>query len=110
MKNLLPIIQSFLQNLNPLWYLAIIGVLIIISIITKNYKALKAISEEGIKMSAHYFNSNEGQKKYKIIKNPNNGTCKGCAFINSKHCELAKPKCSKLLGYGEDSIIVEVKE
>lgn len=50
------------------------------------------------------------EKKYKVIKNPNNGTCKGCAFINSKHCELANPKCSKLLGYGDDSIVVEVKE
>ena len=45
-----------------------------------------------------------------IVKNPNNnGTCKGCAFINSIHCEKANPKCSKLLGYGEDTIVVEVK-
>lgn len=63
MEEILQFIQTFLQNLNPLYYLAIIAVLIVISIITKNYKALKAISEEGIKMSAHYFNSNEGQKK-----------------------------------------------
>lgn len=51
------------------------------------------------------------ERKYKIIKNPNdNGTCKGCAFINSDHCEKANPKCSKLLGYGEDSIVIEIKE
>lgn len=50
------------------------------------------------------------EKTYIIIKNPNNnGTCKGCAFINSIHCEKANPKCSKLLGYGEDTIVVEVK-
>lgn len=63
MENILPIIQSFLQNLNPLWYLVILIVLVVILIITKNYKALKTISEEGIRASAKYFNSDEGQKK-----------------------------------------------
>lgn len=63
MEEILLIVQNFFKELNPLYYLAILAILFVIAIFTKNYKALKQISEEGIKMSAKYFNSNEGQKK-----------------------------------------------
>lgn len=63
MENLLSTIQTFLNGLNPLYYLITLVVLIIVAIFTKNYQALKMISEEGIRASAKYFNSDEGQKK-----------------------------------------------
>ena len=63
MENLLPTIQTFLNGLNPLYYLITLVILIIVAIFTKNYKALKQISEEGIRTSAKYLNSSSGQEK-----------------------------------------------
>lgn len=63
MENLLPTIQTFLNGLNPLYYLITLVVLIIVAIVTKNYQALKMVSEEGIRTSAKYLNSSSGQEK-----------------------------------------------
>ena len=63
MEEMLVMAQNFLSNLNPLYYLAALAVMLIIAIFTKNYKALKQISEEGIRTSAKYLNSSSGQEK-----------------------------------------------
>ena len=63
MEEMLVMAQNFLSSLDPLYYLVALIVLFIISIITKNYKALKQISEEGIRTSAKYLNSSNGQEK-----------------------------------------------
>lgn len=63
MEEMLVVAQNFLSNLNPLYYLATLAVMLIIAIFTKNYKALKQISEEGIRTSAKYLNSSSGQEK-----------------------------------------------
>lgn len=57
------VLQVLSENLNILYYLVSIAILIIIAVFTKNYKALRTASEEGIRASAKYFNSDEGQKK-----------------------------------------------
>ena len=63
MEEMLVMAQNFLSNLNSLYYLAALAVMLIIAIFTKNYKALKQISEEGIRTSAKYLNSSSGQEK-----------------------------------------------
>jgi hypothetical protein len=57
------VLQVLSENLNILYYLVSIAILIIIAVFTKNYKALRMASEEGIRASAKYFNSDERQKK-----------------------------------------------
>ena len=49
-------------------------------------------------------------KKYILVKSEN-GTCKGCVFINSSHCEKANANCSKLnSNINEDTIVKEYKD
>ena len=49
-------------------------------------------------------------RKYKIVENTNEGGgCRGCAFINSHHCERAKVSCSKVTMEDVDTIVVEIK-